>query len=62
MSNLFKIDKHYVSDIDKFLQEKRQQFPLTASQSAEITKYKSVHFLRDHVKESHDNNFLEENF
>jgi len=42
-----KTDKHYVSEIDNELAEFDQSHPKSASQQAEIDKYKRVHELRD---------------
>lgn len=50
MANLWKIDKHYVSEIDSFLKENRKNFPLTESQKAEIKKYQLIHASRDNIR------------
>lgn len=42
-----KIDKHYVSQIDKKLAEFDAVNPKSASQLAEIAKYKRLNRLRD---------------
>ena len=49
LSNLFRKKKiNYVSDIDNYLNEFRATHKLSASQRAEIEKYKKVMDLRDH--------------
>jgi hypothetical protein len=42
-----KIDKHYVSDIDKKLAEFDAAHPKSRSQQAEYDKYQRIHRLRD---------------
>jgi hypothetical protein len=42
-----KINKHYVSNIDIKLKEFDEINPKSASQQAEITKYKRIRRLRD---------------
>ena len=48
MSN--KIDKHYVSDIDKYLASFDADRPLSASEKSEVEKHKYLFELRDHPK------------
>jgi hypothetical protein len=43
-----KIDKHFVSNIDKFLEKLRKEVPESASQRAEREKYERINYLRDH--------------
>lgn len=45
--NQQKIDKNFVSDIDKRLVKFDKTHPKSASQLAEITKYKRIYELRD---------------
>ncbi len=45
---MYKIDKHYVSPIDKKLAEFNATHPLSASQQAEVAKYNRIYYLRDH--------------
>ena len=45
--NLNKIDRHYVSPYDKFLDELRQKLPETASQKAERLKHERIARKRD---------------
>lgn len=42
-----KIDKHYVSEIDKKMAEFNAAHPLSAEQKAEHDKYKHIDQLRD---------------
>lgn len=42
-----KINKSYISEIDQFLTEFDRTHSLSASQQAEITKYKRIYHLRD---------------
>jgi len=43
-----KLDKHYVSDIDKFIQAFNTRHPIqSASQKAEIKKHQRIFALRD---------------
>jgi len=42
-----KVDKHFVSEIDKRLAEFHQTQPKTASEQAEIDKHAQVFALRD---------------
>ncbi len=49
LSNLFRKKKiNYVSDIDKHLNKFRATHKPSASQRAEIKKYKNIMDLRDH--------------
>lgn len=49
-----KIDRNYVSDIDKKLNEFDRTHDLSESQKAEIAKYKSLNESRDNPKGSTD--------
>jgi len=42
-----KIDKHYVSEIDKKLAEFDETHPKSAAQQAEYDKYQHIYQLRD---------------
>ncbi len=42
-----KIDKHYVSEIDKQMADFDAKHPKSPSQQAEIDKYRAIHQLRD---------------
>ena len=42
-----KIDKHYVSEIDKKLAEFDETHPKSPAQQAEYDKYQKIHRLRD---------------
>ncbi len=42
-----KVDKHYVSEIDKRLKEFRETHAKSQSQIAEIDKYNKIYELRD---------------
>lgn len=44
-----KVDKHFVSNIDKFLEKLRQEVPESASQRAEREKYARINWLRDNA-------------
>lgn len=46
-----KVDKHYVSDIDKRLKEFNNTQPKSAAQQAEIKKYQRIYQLRDNAIE-----------
>jgi len=50
MSN--KINKHYVSEIDKFLADFDARRPSSASQKVEIEKHQRLFELRDNPKPS----------
>lgn len=48
--------RSYISDIDKFLSEFDNTHPLSASQLAEINKYKNIIKLRDQPQEDLEDN------
>ncbi|MCH9770480.1 MAG: hypothetical protein K0U12_06335 [Gammaproteobacteria bacterium] len=45
-----KINKHYVSEIDRRLAEFDAAQPKSAAQQAEIDKYQAIHQLRDNAE------------
>lgn len=45
------VDKHYVSEIDKFLEQLRQK-SLSKSQMDELLKYQDVYKKRDFAEEN----------
>lgn len=49
-----KLNKHFVSDIDKKLVEFNQSNPRSASQQAEIEKYNKIFELRDNPDAKQD--------
>lgn len=49
-----KTDKHYVSAIDKKLAEFNETLKPTASQQAEIEKYRRIHSLRDDAESQYE--------
>lgn len=52
MKDKNKVDKHFVSSIDKFLAEFDRTHPKSSPQKAEIKKYERIYQLRDNpVKE-----------
>ncbi len=53
--NMKKVDKHYVSDIDRQLREFDAKHPPADSQQAEIAKYQRIHKLRDQANLKHAN-------
>lgn len=57
-----KIDREYVSDIDKFLREFDKTHPLSASQQKEITKNGKIAHLRDDPKAPHRSENIWEKF
>ena len=50
-----KIDKHYVSEIDKKLAQFDATHPKSRSQQAEYDKYQRIHQMRDGVSEPRTN-------
>lgn len=56
------IDKHFVSEIDKFLEEQRKRIPQSESQRQECSKYNIINYLRDNVVEEKEEIELWENF
>jgi hypothetical protein len=48
-----KIDKHYVSDIDKKLAEFDAANPKSRAQQAEYDKYQKIYRMRDEVSNTH---------
>ena len=48
-----KIDKHYVSEIDKKMAQFNATHPLSPEQKAEQAKYKQIYALRDVPNELH---------
>lgn len=51
---------NYVSDLDKFLEEKRRETPLSKSQQKEIAKHQNIADKRDHPHKEDDSNIWEE--
>ena len=49
-----KLNKHFVSDIDKKLAEFNESNPRSASQQAEIEKYNKIFELRDNPNVEQD--------
>lgn len=45
-----KVDKHFISEIDKIFQKFDAEHPKSKSQLAEISKYQRVFELRDNVE------------
>lgn len=52
MANKHKVDKHFVSEIDKKLAEFDRSHEPSPAQQAEIDKYKRVYKLRDDASAS----------
>ncbi len=57
-----KINKHYVSDIDQFLGELRQEIAESDSQRQERKKYERITLLRDQAVQKDDNSEIWEDF
>ncbi len=58
-----KQDKQYVSDADKFLEAFDREHPeKSASQQAEIKKFKRLNKLRDHQDENETNDQIWQDF
>ncbi|MBS0358743.1 MAG: hypothetical protein JSS53_05720 [Proteobacteria bacterium] len=56
------LDKHYVSDITKFLNELQHELPLSASQKKEIAKHQRIAKLRDNPNTNEEGSDLWEGF
>lgn len=56
-------NKPYVSEIDRFIAELDKRYPKkSASQIAEIAKYKRISYLRDNVVANNENNKIWQEF
>jgi len=51
---------NYVSDLDKFLESKRKNTPLSQSQQKEIAKHQKIADKRDHIQKEDDSNIWED--
>jgi hypothetical protein len=43
-----RLDKNYISNLDKFLHNTRQQIPTSAAQAREMAQYNDIFQRRDH--------------
>ena len=57
-----KINKHYVSEEDQFLDGLRQKFPESASQEAERLKHAAIAERRDNAIDAEDDKGLWDKF
>ena len=57
-----KVDKNFVSDVDKELEQLRKTVPENDSQRRERLKYEKINKLRDDVQEESDKSELWEDF
>ena len=54
-----KIDRYYVSEIDKKMAEFNKSHPLSASQQFEHDKYQKIYQSRDHAQEPTKENTID---